>query len=55
MQKCVPAFENVVAGKLVSVSPSNATCGLKARTEYCIQTHGIYRECDYCVSDERNK
>merc|ERR1712088_1284563 len=44
-QKCNPPFENVVAEKMVSVSPENMTCGMKGPSDYCIQTHGIYREC----------
>ena len=48
LQKCNPPFENVVAKKLASVTPENMTCGLKSPSDYCIQTHGIYRECDRC-------
>lgn len=44
----MPAFENVVAQKPVEVTPVLMTCGMRSRTEYCIQTHGIYRECDFC-------
>ena len=36
--------------KLVSVRPENMTCGMKSATQYCIQTHGIYRECHMCDS-----
>ena len=48
MQKCNPPFENVVASKSVGVAPENMTCGIKGPSDYCIQTHGIYRECDRC-------
>ena len=50
----MPAFENVVADAEVIVTPNNATCGLRSPgiTEYCIQTQGIYRECDNCTSVE---
>ena len=51
----MPAFENVVAGKMVSVTPLPMTCGLRGLTEYCTQTHGIYRECDYCQDSEPDK
>ena len=44
----MPPFRNVVAEKVVSVTPENATCGMRSKMEYCIQTHGIYRECDVC-------
>ncbi len=45
----------MVAQKPVSVAPENSTCGLRSITEFCIQTHGIYRECDYCDGTERNR
>ena len=45
---------NVVAKKLVKVSPEEKTCGLKVVSEYCIQTHGIYRECHNCTDDGRD-
>lgn len=48
----MPAFENVVAGKSATVTPIQMTCGLRGLTEYCMQTNGIYRECDYCVDSE---
>lgn len=51
----MPAFENVVFGKNVEVRPEQMTCGLRSRTEYCIQTHGIYRECDYCSDSEADR
>ena len=47
-QKCMPPFRNVVAEKLATVTPETATCGLRNKIEYCIQTLGIYRECDVC-------
>ena len=33
------------------------TCGIKDNvpTQYCIQTHGIYRECDVCQKDKADK
>ena len=45
----------MAAEKLVLVSPENMTCGIKNPSDYCIQTHGIYRECDRCdaTSDEK--
>ena len=54
-QKCNPPFENVVAEKTVSVSPENMTCGMKGPSDYCIQTHGIYRECDICDASVDDK
>ena len=51
----MPPFENVVAAKPVVVTAPQMTCGLRSRTEYCIQTHGIYRECDYCDGGEADK
>ena len=50
----MPPFINVVAKKLVKVSPEEKTCGLKVVSEYCIQTHGIYRECHNCTDDGRD-
>ncbi|QQP35651.1 Uncharacterized protein FKW44_023933, partial [Caligus rogercresseyi] len=44
----MPAFRNVVLDKRVHVSPEYITCGLGRVIEYCIQTHGIDRECDFC-------
>ena len=44
----MPRFENVVSEKLVTVTPEQATCGLRNAAEYCIQTLGIYRECNVC-------
>lgn len=56
LQKCNPPFENVVAQKVVDVSPVHMTCGLKSDTkEYCLQTHGIYRECDICDDADEKK
>ena len=54
-QKCNPPFENVVARKVVNVTPVQMTCGLKSKTQYCMQTHGIYRECDYCDDTQEDK
>jgi len=54
-QKCNPPFENVAAEKLVLVSPENMTCGIKNPSDYCIQTHGIYRECDRCDATSEEK
>lgn len=54
-QKCVPPFENAVAGKMVFVTPENKTCGLKGRTDYCIQTHGISKECDFCDGNDPDR
>ena len=47
----MPPFENVVADAEVTVTPDFATCGLRGVTEYCVQTQGIYRECDNCTDD----
>ena len=47
----MPPFENVVANKLVEVSPEEKTCGARVQSDYCIQTHGIYRECHTCTAD----
>ncbi len=44
----MPPFENVVGKKFVNVTPEEKTCGMRSLTHYCIQTHGIYRECDDC-------
>ena len=44
----MPEFTNVVYNMMVNVTPEHVTCGLRSRTDYCIQTHGVYRECDYC-------
>ena len=49
----MPAFINVVAKKLVKISPEEKTCGLRSDSEYCIQTHGIYRECHICSAEDR--
>ena len=48
----MPPFENVVADAEVTVTPDFATCGLRGVTEYCIQTQGIYRECETCTDVE---
>ena len=40
---------------MVSVSPENMTCGMKGPSDYCIQTHGIYRECDICDASVDDK
>ena len=37
------------------VSPENMTCGIKSPSDYCIQTHGIYRECDRCDATSEEK
>ena len=44
-----------MARKVVNVTPIHMTCGLKSKTEYCMQTHGIYRECDYCDDSQEDK
>uniref|UniRef100_A0A0K2SX80 Laminin subunit gamma-1 n=1 Tax=Lepeophtheirus salmonis TaxID=72036 RepID=A0A0K2SX80_LEPSM len=44
----MPAFKNVVLQKKVHVSPEYITCGQGRVIEYCIQTHGIDRECNFC-------
>ena len=44
-----------MARKAVNVTPIHMTCGLKSKTEYCMQTHGIYRECDYCDDSQEDK
>ena len=44
----MPPFENIVHQKPVTVTPEAITCGLRSVTEFCVQTNGIYRECDYC-------
>ena len=31
------------------------TCGIKNPSDYCIQTHGIYRECDRCDATSEEK
>lgn len=54
-QKCMPPFENVVAAKPVNVTPIQMTCGMRSQNEYCIQTHGIYRECDVCDDTQSEK
>jgi hypothetical protein len=51
----MPPFENVVASKMVNVTPIQMTCGLRGINEYCIQTHGIYRECDLCDDTKTEK
>lgn len=51
----MPPFENVVAEKMVMVSPEQMTCGVRSLNEYCIQTHGIYRECDVCDETKQDK
>ena len=51
----MPPFENVVAGMMATVAPEQMTCGTRSRTEYCIQTDGIYRECDFCDDDDDKK
>ena len=48
----MPAFINVVAKKLVKISPEEKTCGLRQVSEHCIQTHGIYRECHNCTAED---
>ena len=53
-QQCLPPFENVVAGKMVNVTPAEMTCGLRSPIKYCIQTIAIYRECEMC-DDGENK
>jgi hypothetical protein len=40
---------------MVGVTPPETTCGMRSRTEYCIQTNGIYRECDFCEDTEPSK
>ena len=57
LQKCMPEFKNVAYNMPVNVTPATSTCGLRSRTDYCIQTHGVYRECDFCddnVEDKRH-
>lgn len=51
----MPPFENVVAEKMVNVTPVHMTCGLNegVEHEYCIQTQGIYRECDKCDNGDK--
>lgn len=33
----MPPFENVVASKIVLVTPEQMSCGLRSANEYCIQ------------------
>ena len=51
----MPPFENVLANKNVSVTPEAMTCGLRSTTDYCVQTQGIYRECDTCSDDDEER
>ena len=51
----MPPFENVVAQQLVTVTPEEMTCGLRSRTDFCVQTNGVYRECDFCQEDMADK
>lgn len=47
----------MVAEKAVTVNPEEKTCGLRSPNEYCVQTHGIFRECDTCddsIQDKRH-
>ena len=51
----MPEFKNVAYNMPVNVTPVASTCGLRSRTDYCIQTHGVYRECDFCDNNVEGK
>ena len=46
--RCMPPFKNVVANLAVRVDPTEMTCGVQGKAEYCVQTGGYQRECAVC-------
>ena len=54
-QRCMPVFENIAFGKRNRDIYANNTCGLKGKSEYCVQTgtSGAKKNCLIC--DNKNQ